>query len=372
MPTQSPHRPALLNNIDLDNPQSLRNYLTFDDVLLLPNYSEVTPQDVSLRTTLTEGLSLDIPVLSAPMDTVTESRLLIALGRLGGLGVLHRNLTIAQQAEHLKIALDAGVKAAAAVGFGADFEERVAALALLNPTAICIDSAHGHTKNILQSTRYIHEHYPHIPLIAGNVATYEGAKALFEAGAHVVKVGMGSGSICTTRIMSGVGVPQLSAIAECARAAREFQRTIIADGGLRNSGDIVKAIAAGASAVMMGSLLAGTDESVGDTVEHEGKLYKSYRGMGSVKSMVEGSATRYGQSYTKGDQKKLVPEGVEGLIPSRGSLADWLHQILGGLRSGCGYLGARSIEELQENARFIRITSASMTESHPHTIVLKH
>lgn len=371
MLTQSPHRQASSNTVNLDDPKSLRSYLTFDDVLLLPNYSEVTPQDVTLRTVLANGLELEIPILSAPMDTVTESAMLIALGKLGGMGILHRNLTIAEQVNHLKIALDAGVKAAAAVGFGADFQERVEALARLNPTAICIDSAHGYTKNILQSTRYIKERFPYIPLIVGNVATYEGAKALFEAGADVVKVGMGSGSICTTRIMSGVGVPQLSAIADCVKAARECGKTIIADGGLRNSGDIVKALAAGASAVMLGSLLAGTDESVGETIQHEGKCYKGYRGMGSVKSMVEGSATRYGQNYTQGDKKKLVPEGVEGLIPSRGPLKEWLHQILGGLRSACGYLGASQLNELQENARFIAITPASMAESHPHTIVLK-
>jgi IMP dehydrogenase len=305
------------------------------------------------------------------MDTLTESNMLIALGKLGGMGVLHRNLSIDEQASQLKFAIDAGVKASAAVGFGADFEERVNTLSRLNPSAICIDSAHAHTKNILQATRHIKQHHPHLSLIAGNVGTYEGAKALFEAGAEVVKVGMGSGSICTTRIMSGVGVPELSAIVDCAKAAREFNRTIIADGGIRNSGDIVKAIAAGASAVMLGSLLAGTDESVGDIIEHEGRYYKAYRGMGSVRSMVKGSATRYGQNYTAGETQKLVPEGVEGLVSSRGPLKDWIHQLLGGLRSGCGYIGADSIKTLQAKAQFITITTASIAESHPHTIVLK-
>jgi len=356
---------------NLDNPENVRHYLTFDDVLLLPNYSEITPQDVLLNSRLCEGLELNIPILSAPMDTLTESNMLIALGGLGGLGVLHRNLSIDEQARQLKIALDAGIKAAAAVGFGSDFESRVNTLAKLNPAAICIDSAHAHTKNILQATRHIKKHFPLIPLIAGNVATYEGAKALFEAGADVVKVGMGSGSICTTRIMSGVGVPELSAIVDCASAAREFDRTIIADGGIRNSGDIVKALAAGASVVMLGSLLAGTDESVGDIIVHEGIRYKSYRGMGSLQSMAKGSATRYGQNYTPGEAQKLVPEGVEGLLPCRGPLKEWLHQILGGIRSGCGYNGAANIKALQEKARFITISSASIAESHPHTIILK-
>lgn len=356
---------------NLNDLKNVRNYLTFDDVLLLPCYSEITPQEVRLDTVLCPGLSLDIPLLSAPMDTVTESNMLIALGKLGGMGVIHRNLSIHEQARQLKTALEGGFKAAAAVGFGADFEERVKELAKLHPTAICIDSAHAHTKNIVQATRFIKQHYPNQIVITGNVATYDGAKALFEAGADIVKVGMGSGSICTTRVMSGVGVPQLSAIVDCARAAREFNRTIIADGGIRNSGDVVKALAAGASAVMLGSLLAGTDEAVGDIVEHEGCLYKSYRGMGSVKSMVKGSATRYGQNYTSGETQKLVPEGVEGLLPSRGPVKEWVHQILGGIRSGCGYIGADSLIELQNKAQFITITQSSITESHPHTIVLK-
>lgn len=348
----------------------MRSFLTFDDVLLLPNYSEVTPPDVNVSANLSNQVSLDIPVLSSPMDTLTESNMLIALGKLGGLGIIHRNLSIEEQARQLKIALDAGVKAGAAVGYGHDFEERVKALAQHNPTVICIDSAHGHTKNIINATRFIKKHYPHIPVISGNVATYEGAKALFDAGADIVKVGMGSGSICTTRIMSGVGVPQLSAIFDCVKAARECGKSIIADGGLRNSGDIVKALAAGASAVMLGSLLAGTDESVGELIEYQNSKYKSYRGMGSVQAMAKGSATRYGQNYSHGEIQKLVPEGVEGLVPSKGPLKDCLHQILGGVRSACGYLGASNIVELQKKARFIKITQASMTESRPHTITL--
>lgn len=360
---------ALLNMDNSLRLDQLKTHLTFDDVLLLPNYSEVAPERVHLETRLATNLNLEIPILSAPMDTVTESDLLIALGKLGGLGVLHRNLSIDMQVLHLKKALDANVKAAVAVGFGSDFEQRVYSLAKLNPSAICIDSAHGHTKNILDLTRFVSQNFPGIPLISGNVATYEGARALFEAGASIVKVGMGPGSICTTRIITGVGAPQLSAIVECARAAREFKGTIIADGGIRNSGDIVKALAAGASSVMLGSLLAGTNESAGELFMHEERQYKSYRGMGSIASMIKGSAERYGQHFDPNQQNKLIPEGIEGLVPARGPLEEWLHQLLGGIRSACGYLGASSIADLAQKARFIRVTPASLQESHPHSIL---
>ncbi|MBL8686791.1 MAG: IMP dehydrogenase [Alphaproteobacteria bacterium] len=349
-------------------PVPFPHYLTFDDVLLLPGYSEIIPADVDLSVQLGIKLTLKIPILSAPMDTLTESNMAIAIGKIGGLGIIHRNLTIDQQVTHLKSALDAGVKVGVAVGFGADFESRIQRLAGLKPHVICVDSAHGHTKNIIQATRYIKKYDPSILLIAGNIATYEGAKSLFEAGADIVKVGMGAGSICTTRIVSGVGVPQLSAIFDAAKAAKEFNRPIIADGGLRTSGDIVKALAAGASAVMLGSMLAGTEESVGEVIEYQQKRYKSYRGMGSIKSMVQGSATRYGQHYTPGEQQKLVPEGVEGLVPYRGPLAGWMHQILGGVRAGFGYVGAVQLQQLQQKARFVTISTAGVLESHPHSI----
>ncbi|MBA3602112.1 MAG: IMP dehydrogenase [Parachlamydiaceae bacterium] len=348
---------------------TVEKFLTFDDVLLMPNYSEIVPVDVDLRTELSSKLILTIPILSAPMDTVTEQNMLIALARQGGLGILHRNLPIAEQAQMLKEVLDLELKAGAAVGVGADFKERVDVLAKLRPSTICIDSAHGHTKNVIEATRYIKLQYPEIYLVVGNTSTYAGTKALFEAGASAVKVGMGSGSICTTRIMSGVGVPQLSAIIEAAKAAREFQRPIIADGGIKTSGDIVKALAAGASAVMLGSLLAGTDESVGEIVELQGKYYKSYRGMGSVKSMVKGSASRYGQEYNEGQEKFMVPEGVEGLVPSRGPLDLWLNQLMGGLRAGFAYLGSKDLNTLHETARFIQITQAGVIESKPHSIL---
>lgn len=344
-------------------------YLTFDDVLLLPNYSEVVPADIDLKTRLAPHLFLNIPILSSPMDTVTELKMLVALATMGGLGILHRNLSISKQAQIMKEALDMNLQAGAAVGIGPDFKDRVAALTALRPTIICIDSAHGHTRNVLEATRYIKQYHAETTLMVGNTGTYEGTRALFEAGADIVKVGMGSGSICTTRIMSGVGVPQLSALFEASKAAREFNRPIIADGGIRTSGDIVKALAAGASAVMLGSLLAGTDESVGDLVEYHGKRYKSYRGMGSIKSMAKGSASRYGQEYHEDPKKKLVPEGIEGLVPSRGPLELWLNQILGGLRAGFAYLGSKNLEILHEKARFIRISQSGVIESHPHSIV---
>jgi IMP dehydrogenase len=343
-------------------------HLTFDDVLLLPNYSEIMPSETDLETELCKGVVLEIPILSAPMDTVTEAPMLIALGRQGGLGVLHRNLAISDQVQQLKRALDLHLKAAAAVGVGEDFTERVEKLAECQPTALCIDSAHGYTKNMIEATRAVKQAFPRIPLIAGNVATYEGAKALFEAGADVVKVGMGAGSICTTRIMSGMGVPQFSALIEVKRAAVECGKEMIADGGIRTSGDIVKALAAGASAVMLGSLLAGTEASPGDLVEIDQKCYKQYRGMGSVKSMLKGSAARYGQISGTDQVKKLVPQGVEGLIEYTGSLEEHLHQLLGGVRAGLAYLGATTINQLQKCARFIPISHAGMTESHPHTI----
>lgn len=348
----------------------LHTYLTYDDVLLLPNYSEITPPDAILETALSPSCRLKIPILAAPMDTVTESRMASSIGQYGGLGIIHRNLSIEEQTLQLKEALSFGCLVGAAVGVGPDLQDRVAHLVSCGASVLCLDSAHGYTKNVIDAATYIKRVFPEVLLIAGNIATYEGAKALFEAGADVVKVGMGPGSICTTRIMSGMGVPQLSALVEAARAAKEFDKPIIADGGIKTSGDIVKALAAGASAVMLGSLLAGTDEAPGEIIDVKGKLFKSYRGMGSAVAMKKGSAARYGQSYKNGDNKKLVPEGVEGLIAYRGPLEEHLHQLLGGLRSGMAYLGSRNLAELQEKARFIRISQASIIESHPHSIVL--
>lgn len=349
---------------------TLPEYITYDDVLLLPNYSEVVPQETDTSVVLTKELKLAVPIIAAPMDTVCESAMAIAIGKLGGYGIIHRNFSVEDQVAELKKVLKAGVLVGVAVGVGADFQERVAALVKAGVPEICIDSAHGYTKNVIEAVKFIKKKYPKVTVIAGNVATYEGAKTLFEAGASSVKVGMGPGAICTTRVMSGMGVPQLTAVVTCVQAAKELGGTIIADGGIKCSGDIVKALAAGASAVMLGSLLAGTDEAPGEMIELQGKLFKSYRGMGSVAAMKKGSAARYGQKYVEGKARKLVPEGVEGLVPHRGKLEDHIHQLIGGVRAGMGYLGAKTIVELQEKARFIRISPSGLQESRPHSILV--
>ncbi len=367
MPTSQSHK-QVTSMADIAN---IPTYLTYDDVLLLPNYSDVTPSKTDVSSHLTTSIDLQIPIVASPMDTVCEERLALAIGKLGGYGIIHRNLPIADQAAQVERVIKQGVAVGAAVGVGSDFDERIAALAEVGVQEICLDASHGHTSHVIAATEKIKKKFPHIQVISGNVATYEGAKALFEAGADAVKVGMGPGSICTTRIMSGMGVPQLTAVIEGVRAARECGKHIIADGGVRTSGDIVKALAAGASSVMLGSLLAGTDEAPGDVIQVDGKKYKSYRGMGSVAAMKHGSASRYGQEFNHGETKRLVPEGIEGLVSYRGHLADHLHQLIGGVRSGMAYLGAGTLTQLQEKARFIRITTAGVTESRPHSIMMQ-
>lgn len=346
---------------------SAPEYLTYDDVLLLPNYSEVTPSKVDIQSSLTGKIKLVLPVVASPMDTVCEQRMALSLGRLGGLGIIHRNLSIGKQALQVKTVLSQGILVGAAVGVGADFEGRVKALVKVGAKEICVDTAHGHTKQVIEAVKKIKKLYPGIEIIAGNVATYEGAYDLFKAGAETVKVGMGPGSICTTRIMSGMGVPQLAAVIEGVRAAKKFKKQIIADGGIKTSGDIVKALAAGADCVMLGSLLAGTDEAPGKLVKFNGKKYKTYRGMGSVTAMKHGSAERYGQVKTA---KKFVPEGVEGLVEYQGKLANYLYLLMGGLRSGMAYLGARNLQELRQKVKFIRISPAGLAESKPHSVLL--
>lgn len=350
---------------------SIPEYLTYDDVLLLPNYSEVMPSEADVASQLTNEIMVRLPVIASPMDTVCESRMAITIGKLGGYGIIHRNFSITDQVAELQKVLAQGITCGVAVGVGDDFEPRVRALVEAGAKEICLDSAHGHSKNIIDATRFMKETYPDIQVISGNVATYEGAKALFEAGADAIKVGMGPGSICTTRVVSGMGVPQLSAVVETVRAARECGKHVIADGGIKTGGDIIKALAAGASTVMLGSMLAGTDEAPGDVIQVNGKLFKSYRGMGSVAAMKKGSAARYGQEWEQGKTKKLVPEGVEGLVPHRGGLENHLYQLIGGVKSGMGYLGVRNLEELREKARFIRVSRAALTESHTHSIVMK-
>ncbi len=470
--------------------------LTFDDVLVVPGYSEVLPSETDIRVQLTPTIQLHIPILSAAMDTVTEAPMAIALAREGGLGVIHRNMSPQAQAqevarvkraqsgmivgpitlpptatvrqaeeimatyhisgvpitdeqnrlvgiltnrdirfleaedldhpvsdfmtraplitapvgitleeakailqqhriEKLPLVDEAGVlqglitvkdiqKArqypnsardaqgrllvGAAVGVGDDLEERTQGLVNAGVDVVVIDTAHGHSEGVIQAIHRIRHHWPELPIIAGNVVTAEGTEALIRAGADVVKVGVGAGSICTTRVVAGAGMPQLSAIYECARAAMRFGIPIIADGGIKYSGDIVKAIVAGASAVMLGNLLAGLDEAPGEVVFYEGRRFKEYRGMGSLSAMHGYGRDRYGSGQNPGG--KLVPEGVEGRVPYKGPLHDYIYQLVGGLRAGMGYAGAATLEELRQKGRLIRITNAGLIESHPHDVVI--
>jgi len=468
----------------------LRECLTFDDVLLVPAYSEVLPKDVDVRTRLCRGVELNIPLVSAAMDSVTEARAAITMAREGGIGILHKNLPPAAQAREVErvkraesgmvlapvtvrpdeplrealatmrehdvsglpvvegdrpvgiltardirfernldqpvsalmtrelvtvspgvtnvearellhqnrieklLVVDGGklvglitikdilqadrnplaikdaqgrLRVGAAIGPGPDRDERVDALVAAGVDVIVVDTAHGHSKGVLDAVRAVTKRHA-VPVIAGNVATAEAVEALVDAGAAAVKVGIGPGSICTTRVVAGVGVPQISAISDCARVADRFDVPIIADGGVKYSGDLVKAIAAGASAVMIGSLFAGTDEAPGDLVLYQGRSYKVYRGMGSLGAMKKGSKDRYGQGGTA--DEKLVPEGIEGRVPHRGSLASILHQLIGGLRSGMGYTGSRTIKDLRTKSKFIRSTSQGLRESHVHDVII--
>ena len=454
--------------------------ITFDDVLLVPQYSEVTPNMIELQTHLTKKIVLNIPMMSAAMDTVTESKMAIAMARQGGIGIIHKNMSIEAQADEVDkvkrsengvitdpfnlspdhtlqdadnlmakfkisgvpitkdgklvgiitnrdlkfetdftkkisesmtsenlitapegITLDEAKKilakarkdnlqglitlkdiekqikfplsakddqgrllCGAGVGITGNMMERVDALVKSHVDVIVVDSAHGHSKNILEAVKKIKAAYPDLQIIDGNIATGAAAKALIEAGADAVKVGIGPGSICTTRVVAGIGVPQITAIMDCYKVAKEYGVPVIADGGIKYSGDVTKAIAAGANVCMMGSIFAGCDESPGDFELFQGRKYKVYRGMGSIAAMENGSKDRYFQE----NAKKLVPEGVEGRVAYKGSVEDTVFQLMGGLRSGMGYCGTHTIEELKENGRFVKISAASLKESHPHDI----
>ena len=339
----------------------VREAITFDDVLLLPAYSEVLPREVSLSARFTRHISLELPFVSAAMDTVTEAPMAIAMARAGGIGVIHKNMSAEAQAAEVGKVKAEGLRVAAGVGITADALERVTKLVEAGVDAIVLDSAHGHSKGVLDKLKEIKTAFPSLDVVVGNIATAQAARDLVAAGADALKVGIGPGSICTTRIIAGVGVPQLTAIAEVAEAAGDVP--VIADGGLRYSGDIVKALAAGGDTVMCGSLFAGTDEAPGEKVEVDGIWYKAYRGMGSVDAMKAGSADRYFQK----DVKKLVPEGVVARVPCKGSVQEVLYQLSGGLRSGMGYVGAATLEELHR-AQFVRVSAASLRENHPHDV----
>lgn len=466
--------------------------LTFDDILLVPGFSDVTPDEVDINTWLTPAIPLRIPLLSAAMDTVTEAAMAISMARMGGIGIIHKNMSIERQrlevekvkksesgmildpvtiapgdtvAEALSLMADFRVsglpvvengqlvgiltnrdvrfvdepdlvpvsevmtsenlvtvpigtsledakrhlhthriekllvvdednrlrglitmkdidkvqkypnackdnkgrlRVGAAIGIGKDSEERAARLIEAGADVLVLDSAHGHSKNVLDAVRNVKSNFPNCQLIAGNVATYDGARAILEAGADTVKVGIGPGSICTTRIVAGVGVPQVTAVMDAARAAREMNRCCVADGGIKYSGDIVKALVVGAHSVMIGSLFAGTEESPGETILYQGRTYKIYRGMGSIDAMKEGSSDRYFQEKSK----KLVPEGIVGRVPYRGGVMEAIYQLMGGLRSGMGYVGARNLEDLFQHTTFCEISAAGLRESHVHDVVI--
>ncbi|MEO7112316.1 MAG: IMP dehydrogenase [Polyangiaceae bacterium] len=469
----------------------LREALTFDDVLLVPAYSEVLPKDVDVRTQLTKKIALHIPIVSAAMDSVTEARTAIAMAREGGIGILHKNLspedqarevekvkraesgmviapvtvrpnqslreTLAIMREHdisgvpvtdgerlvgiltardirfeekldqpvsalmtkklvtvppgtsnddakrllhqhriekllvveneklvglitIKDILQADknplankdekrrLRVGAAIGPGPDRKERAAALVAAGVDVIIVDTAHGHSKGVLDAVRDTKKEHGNVEVIGGNIATGDAAQMLIDAGADAVKVGIGPGSICTTRVVAGIGVPQITAISDCVKVADRAKIPVIADGGIKFSGDLTKAIAAGASCIMVGSLFAGTDESPGDLVLYQGRSYKVYRGMGSLGAMKKGSKDRYGQAGAA--DEKLVPEGIEGRVPHRGSLASILYQLVGGLRAGMGYTGSKNINELRNNAHFVRITSQGLRESHVHDVIV--
>lgn len=363
--------------------------LTFDDVLLIPGYADFSRSDIDLTTKLTKNISLTTPLVSSPMDTVTESKLAIALAQLGGIGIIHRNLTVAQQAKEVATVKKKKLLVGAAVGASSGYEERVEALVKAGVDVIIVDAAHGYASNVIEATRAIKKNYPKLDVIAGNIATFDGAKALIEAGADGLRVGMGPGAICTTRIISGMGVPQITAIQEVVRAAKKKNVPVIADGGIKYSGDMIKALAAGASSVMLGGLFAQMEEAPGNIVslsrEHvphrfqsilndKQKTYKfkEYRGMGSVGAMKQGAKIKsedeyHGKNYK---DKVLVAEGVEGLVPVKGSVKSFVDQSLGGIKSGMYYVGAKTIAELWEKGEFMQITHASLTESHPHDILI--
>ena len=346
--------------------------LTYDDVLLLPDASDVVPSEVDTSTQLTRTISIAVPLVSSAMDTVTESAMAIAMAKVGGIGIIHRNLPIGDQVVHVKLVKNVGL-VGAAVGVGDDGFARAQALIEAGVDVVVVDTAHGHHRAVLDAIARIKKFSPATQIIGGNVATRAGAQALINAGADAVKVGVGPGSICTTRVVAGVGVPQITAIMEAAKACNKAGIPLIADGGLQYSGDIVKAIVAGANSVMLGSLLAGCQESPGELIEISGLKYKSYRGMGSLGAMQSRgeqksySKDRYMQDDVLSDDK-LVPQGIEGKVAFRGNVEDVVHQLVGGLRSGMGFAGAPDIQTLRREGRLIQITTAGLHESHPHDV----
>ena len=360
--------------------KKLKELYSFDDVLIEPNYSNILPKEVNIKTKLTNNITLNNPLISAAMDTVTEHKMAIKMSLLGGIGAIHKNLTIDLQCQEIKkvksykVDLEKSTNASvddnnhlrviAATGTGEEGIKRARELLKVNVDLIVIDTAHGHSQNVIDTIKKIKSISPRTEIIAGNIATKNSAIALLHAGADTLKVGIGPGSICTTRIISGVGIPQLSAILEVAKICKLKNSCLIADGGIKFSGDLVKAIAAGADCIMLGSLLAGSDASPGKIINIKNIKYKEYRGMGSIQAMKNGSADRY---FQKNDIN-LVPQGVEGYIKYKGSIEEIITQLIGGLTSAMGYTGNKTIKEMKKNCKFIKITSAAMRESHVHTL----
>ena len=346
----------------------IKEALTFDDVTLVPKFSEILPSDVDTSIILTKYLKLKIPILSSAMDTVTESKMAIKIGKAGGIGVIHRNLNIDKQIQEIRKVKKQKVLVGAAVGAGPKEFKRAEAILKENINMIVVDTAHGHTKKVSEIIKFIkNKKNKKTALCAGNVATAEAGRFLSKLGVDIIKVGIGPGSICTTRLVAGIGVPQLTAVLNVKNGVKNRNVKIISDGGIKYSGDLAKAFAAGADAVMIGSLFAGTDEAPGKLIKKNGKLFKSFRGMGSVGAMNKGSADRYFQSKQK-DSSKYVPEGVEGLAKYKGKVNNVIFKLIGGLRSSMGYLGSKQIKYLRKKPQFVKITKAGFYESMVHNV----
>ena len=346
---------------------TIKEALTFDDVLLIPKYSDVIPLNTNIFLQLTKNISLKVPFMSSAMDTVTESKMAIAIAKEGGMGIIHRNLNIKDQSNEVKKVKDKKLLVGAAIGTNQEDLDRARSLTLNGVDLVVIDTAHGHSEKVLRTLSKIKKIIKKVPICVGNIATGEAAKKLYNSGADIIKVGIGPGSICTTRMVAGIGVPQISAIMEVKKALNKKNVKIISDGGIKFSGDIAKALAAGADAIMMGSIFAGTDESPGKKFKSKGKIYKEYRGMGSIGAMSSGSANRYFQKNFK-DKSKFVPEGVEGRVEYKGKVSKIIYQLQGGLRSSMGYIGAKNLKEINKKGKFVKITKAGFYESMVHSV----
>lgn len=355
----------------------LKKY-SYDDVLIVPKYSRIIPRDVDLTSYLTQTIKLNIPIVTSPMDTVTESAMAIKIAQLGGAGFIHKNMPLDEQIMNITRVKEATPNKGATLGLDKKLfvgisishttsDEALTKLIKAGADALVLDSAHGHSKNIINKVIDIKKKFKHVQLIAGNVATTEAAQELSAAGADALRVGIGPGAICTTRVVTGIGVPQLSAIMDAKIGVKGTKTKIIADGGIKTSGDMVKALAAGADVVMIGSMAAGTQETPGEKIWIDSIAYKTYRGMGSIAAMKKGSNDRYRQPDVK-DPEKLVPEGVEGLVLFKGAISENVYQQVGGIKSGLGYVGANNIGELHEKAEFVEISNSGLNESHPHSL----